>query len=161
MHAGRRTARSPTATSPNRPPTQVGAGYVRRVNPASTYREETLTQTHSDAAPFAMPLQEPVLTKAELAGLLRVSVTWVTAHSNEIPGVFRIGSMLRFRRVDIENWLGGLSHLLLPEDVAGLLRVQTNFVYYHADKVPGVLRLGRYIRFRPTPFHAFLNGSEA
>ena len=40
------------------------------------------------------------------------------------------------------------------------MKVPTSWVYANADQVPGVLRLGRYVRFRPTIINQFLGGSE-
>jgi hypothetical protein len=45
--------------------------------------------------------------------------------------------------------------------VAELLKVPESWVYSNADEIPGVLRLGRYVRFRPAVIHRFLAGSEA
>jgi len=38
--------------------------------------------------------------------------------------------------------------------------VPESWVYANADEIPGVLRLGRYLRFRPAMIQQFLTGSE-
>jgi hypothetical protein len=59
-----------------------------------------------------------------------------------------------------EQWLGGLEVLLLAEEVALLLKVPKSWVYANADQIPGAMRLGRYLRFRPAVIKSFLGGSE-
>ena len=103
---------------------------------------------------------DPVFDKAELTELLRVPITWIATHAESIPGMFRLGRYLRFRRLAIEEWLGSLSPVLKPEETARILRVPTSWVYSHADEIPGVLRLGYYVRFRRSIIEAFLGGSE-
>jgi predicted DNA-binding transcriptional regulator AlpA len=53
-----------------------------------------------------------------------------------------------------------LEPLLESETVATLLGVPQSWVYANADEIPGVLRLGRYVRFRSAIIHLFLAGSE-
>jgi hypothetical protein len=106
-----------------------------------------------------LPLVDSVLNKSEIAKLLSVPVTWVATHSGVIPGTFRLGRKLRFRRIVVEEWLGGTSPLLNPEEVSEILRVNTSWVYAHADQIPGVMRLGYYVRFKPSTLVAFLNGT--
>ena len=106
---------------------------------------------------IGLPLVDSVLNKAEVANPLSVPVTWVATHSNLIPGAFRLGRSLRFRRAVIEEWLGGTSALLKPEEVSEILRVNTSWIYAHADQLPGLMRLGYYVRFKPSPLLAFLN----
>ena len=84
-------------------------------------------------------------------------MTWVATHSAIIPGSFRLGSNLRFRRALIEEWLGGTSPLLKPEEVSQILLVNTSWVYAHADQIPGLMRPGYYVRFKPSTLLAFLN----
>jgi predicted DNA-binding transcriptional regulator AlpA len=88
------------------------------------------------------------------------TLPWVRAHSSEIPGFERLGIYFRFRRNAIEQWLGSLDCLLQTEDVAKLLKVPKSWVYANADEIPGVLHLGRYVRFRPAIINRFLGGSE-
>lgn len=116
-----------------------------------------MTQTHSEAGQVNLQLLDPVLNKTEVASLLSVPTTWVATHSIMIPGAFRVGRNLRFRRVVIEAWLGGTCPLLKPEEVAEILRVNTSWVYAHANQIPGEMRLGYYVRFKPSTFLAFLN----
>ena len=104
---------------------------------------------------------DPVIDKTELANLLRIPETWVATHAETIPCQFRLGRYLRFRRAPIEKWLGGLSRVLIPQETASIFRVPTTWIYSHADEIPGVLRLGYYIRFRRTVVEAFIGGSEA
>ena len=40
------------------------------------------------------------------------------------------------------------STLMKPDEVAALLRVPTSWVYTHQKEIPGLVRLGRYVRFR-------------
>jgi excisionase family DNA binding protein len=49
---------------------------------------------------------EPLLTAAEVASLMRVTTAWVYAESrrNALPHV-RLGRYVRFRRSAIEHWL--------------------------------------------------------
>jgi len=128
-----------------------------RVNPVSADDEVTLTQKHCEAGQVVLPLLDAVLNKAEIAKLLSVPETWVATHSGMIPGAFRLGRNLRFRRAVVEEWLGGTSPLLKPEEVSQILRVNTSWVYAHADQIPGLMRLGYYVRFKPSTLLAFLN----
>jgi hypothetical protein len=116
-----------------------------------------LTQTQSEAGQFTLPLFDAVLNKTEAANLLSVPVTWVATHWTHIPGAFHLGRNLRFRRPVVQEWLGGSSPLLLPERVADILKVNRSWVYAHADQIPGVMRLGYYVRFKPALLMAFLN----
>lgn len=120
--------------------------------------EAPVTQTHITVE-FNRSPQQSVLTKAEVARLLSVPETWVASHSEAIPGTFRLGRNLRFRGTALEEWLGGMTPLLQPAEVADLFQVNTSWIYGHADQIPGVLRLGYYIRFRPAALRAFLDGS--
>jgi predicted DNA-binding transcriptional regulator AlpA len=110
-----------------------------------------------DASPNSARLLGSVLDKKEVANLLSVPETWVATHWIEIPGTFRLGRNLRFRRTVIEEWLGGSSPLFEPEIAAEILLVNRSWVYAHADQIPGIMRLGRYIRFKPSALLAFLN----
>jgi hypothetical protein len=116
-----------------------------------------MTQTHSEAVQLNLPLLDAVLNKTEVATRLSVPITWVATHTEAIPGAFRFGRNLRFRRGVVEEWLGGMSPLLKPEEVSGILRVNTSLVYAHADQIPGLMRLGYYVRFKPWVLLAFLN----
>ena len=69
---------------------------------------------------------DPVFDKAELASLLRVPITWIASHAEMIPGMFRLGRYLRFRRAAIEEWLGSLSPVLIPSETAKIFRVPTS-----------------------------------
>jgi hypothetical protein len=55
--------------------------------------------------------------------------------------------------------MGG-EKLLLPSEAAKLLRVPKSWVYANADQIPGVLRLGGYVRFRSCDLLRFVSGSE-
>jgi len=101
----------------------------------------------------------PLLTDKELADILIVTVPWIRAHAHEILGFERLGSYYRFRRSDLEHWLGSLDPLFDCQRVAALLNVPPSWVYANADSIPGVLRLGRYIRFRPVVLNRFLSTS--
>jgi hypothetical protein len=135
----------------------VRPGYACRDDPAAADREATLTQTYSEPSQSTPPLRDAVLNKAEAADLLSVPVTWVATHWTLIPGAFHLGRNLRFRRAVVEECLGGSSPLLLPEHVADVLKVNKSWVYSHADQIPGVIRLGYYVRFKPAVLMGFLN----
>jgi hypothetical protein len=101
-----------------------------------------------------------MLSDEELAQILVMTIEWVHCHASEIPGFERLGSYFRFRGKAVELWLGSLDRVLEAEEVAGLLKVPKSWVYANADDIPGVLRLGRYVRFRPAVIQRFLGGSE-
>lgn len=48
------------------------------------------------------------------------------------------------------------SALATPDEVAKMLRVPTTWVYAHKKEIPGLLRLGRYVRFRRAVVEQFL-----
>ena len=48
-----------------------------------------------------------VLVPDDVASRLRVPKTWVYAHFDQLPGNFRLGRYLRFRRGVFEQWLEG------------------------------------------------------
>jgi hypothetical protein len=111
----------------------------------------------------SMPGQQvfdPLITDVDVADTLAVGVEWVRTHADEIPGFRRLGMYYRFHRVPFEEWLGGGERLLLPEEVAGLLKVPRSWAYANAEQIPGLIRLGRYVRFRPASIQAFLRGAE-
>jgi hypothetical protein len=107
--------------------------------------------------PLAFP---PLLSDSELADILITTTDWVRSHSREIPGFRKLGSYFRFCSQSVEQWLGGLDHLFLAEQVAALAKVPESWVYANADEIPGLLRLGRYVRFRPAAIQQFLSGAE-
>ncbi len=119
-----------------------------------------MIQHQAQAVEVPPPALQPLLSDDELAGILVMTVPWVRTHAHEIPGFERLGSYYRFRSTAIQQWLGSLDHLLEAEQVAELMKVPTSWVYANAEEVPGVLRLGRYVRFRPATITAFLGGSE-
>ena len=102
----------------------------------------------------------PLLSDEDLANILVMTTAWVRSHASEIPGFTRLGDYFRFRSQPVETWLGSLEHLFEADAVAELLRVPRSWVYANADEIPGVVRLGRYIRFRPAIIQRFLAGSE-
>jgi predicted DNA-binding transcriptional regulator AlpA len=118
--------------------------------------------TQPQAQPAGMPFLafSPLLSDRELADILVTTVAWLRAHASEIPGFERLGTYYRFRSSAVEQWLGSLNRLLDAEQAAELMKVPTSWVYANADEIPGALRLGRYVRFRPTVFNQFLGGSE-
>ncbi len=119
-----------------------------------------MIQHQAQAVAVPPPALQPLLSDDELADILVMTVPWVRSHAREIPGFERLGSYYRFRGTAIQQWLGSLDQLLEAEQVAELMKVPTSWVYANADEVPGVLRLGRYVRFRPATISAFLGGSE-
>ena len=119
----------------------------------------TTLQAHPAEAPVLA--FTPLLSDQEVADILITTVDWLRSHASEIPGLERLGMYYRFHRKPLEQWLGSLDRLLVAEQVAALMKVPPSWVYANADKIPGVLRLGRYVRFRPTVVRQFLSGSEA
>jgi predicted DNA-binding transcriptional regulator AlpA len=119
-----------------------------------------LTQHQAQLAKVPTSVFPPLLSDKELAEVLVMTSTWVRSHAGEIPGFERLGSYYRFRSAAIDHWLGGLDRLLEAEQVSALLKVPASWVYANADQIPGMLRLGRYVRFRPSTITQFLGGSE-
>lgn len=109
------------------------------------------------SAPFANVL----FSDEEVAAILAVTIDWVRSHANEIPGLQRLGSYYRFLVAPLVEWLGSLEPLFNAEQIAPRLKVPISWVYANASQIPGFLRLGRYIRFRPSLFNKFIGGSEA
>jgi hypothetical protein len=107
-----------------------------------------------------VPVFQPLLSDEEVATILVMTVDWLRSHADEIPGFKRLGAYYRFHRVPFEQWLGSLDVLLQAEEVAVLLKVPKSWVYSNADQIPGAIRLGRYLRFRPAVIKSFLGGSE-
>lgn len=118
-----------------------------------------MTQCITQSAELSISAFPSFLSGKEVADLLLMTVDWVRAHASEIPGLERLGSYYRFRSTAVQQWLGGSDRLLEAERVAALLRVPKSWVYANADQIPGVLRLGRYVRFRPNIVRHFLTGS--
>jgi predicted DNA-binding transcriptional regulator AlpA len=106
----------------------------------------------------AQPLA-PLLTDDELANILVVTPNWVRAHAGEIPEFKRLGAYFRFCSQSVEQWLGSLDPLFEAGQVATLAKVPESWVYANADEIPGVLRLGRYVRFQPASIEQFLSGA--
>ena len=102
----------------------------------------------------------PLLSDHDVADILVMTIAWVRSHADEIPGFKRLGCYFRFSSQEIEHWLGSLDPLLEAEKVAKLLCIPQSWVYANADEIPGVLRLGRYVRFRPAMIRQFLSSSE-
>jgi hypothetical protein len=131
--------------------------YTRQTGRARSPQERSpfLMNTPSQALTLS-----PLLSDNDLANILVVTTDWVRSHAREIPGFKRLGSYFRFCSQTVEKWLGGLDRLFEANDVSQLLRVPPSWVYANADEIPGVLRLGRYLRFKPTVFQQFLTASE-
>ena len=119
-----------------------------------------MTQLENQLDETAVPAFTPLLTDSDVANILVVTIAWVRSHADEIPGFKRLGFYFRFCRQEVAHWLGSLDQLLEAERVATLLCVPQSWVYANADEIPGVLRLGRYVRFRPAVIHLFVTGSE-
>ena len=119
-----------------------------------------MTQHQIQLAETPVPAFLPLLSDKDLAQILVMTTDWVRSHAREIPGFQRLGSYFRFCSQSVVQWLGSLDPLFEAERVAELLRVPESWVYANADEIPGVLRLGRYVRFRPTAIHMLLVGSE-
>jgi len=120
----------------------------------------TLTPSENELAETPLVAFPPLLSDKDLADILAMTTAWVRRHAREIPGFKRLGSYFRFCRFDLERWLGGLDRLFEAGRVSALLGVPESWVYANADQIPGVLRLGRYVRFRPTIIQQFLGSSE-
>jgi len=116
-----------------------------------------LTQTYT--AESQLSAISPLLSDSDVANILATTVPWVRGHAQEIPGFERLGSYYRFRSSAVEQWLGSLDRLLEAEQTAALLNVPPSWVYANADQIPGVLRIGRYVRFRQAVIKQFLGGS--
>jgi predicted DNA-binding transcriptional regulator AlpA len=101
-----------------------------------------------------------LLSDSDLAVILVMTITWVRSHAREIPGFKKLGSYFRFCRQEVEQWLGSLEPLFQAEQVAVLAKVPESWIYANAIEIPGLLRLGRYVRFRPAAIQQFLAGSE-
>lgn len=119
-----------------------------------------MTQSQIQPAETPVLAFPALLSDTELAEILVMTRHWVRAHSQEIPGFERLGSYFRFRSQAVEQWLGSLDCLFEAEQVSALLQVPASWIYTNADEIPGVVRLGRYVRFRPTVLKQFLGGSQ-
>jgi len=107
-----------------------------------------------------MAFHPSFLSDREVAYILTMTTNWVRSHADEIPGVERLGSYYRFRSSALVHWLGSCEQVLQPEEAADMLCVPTSWIYAHADEISGILRLGRYVRFRRSVLNAFVGGSE-
>jgi hypothetical protein len=114
-----------------------------------------LTHPQNQLAQSPVLAFAPLLSDEEVAYILVITVECVRSHASEIPGFQRLGKYYRFRRQALEHWLGSLARMLLADQVAPLLKLEKSWVYANADEIPGVLRLGRYVRFRPTVVQQF------
>ncbi len=119
-----------------------------------------MTQHQIQLAEMPVPAFLPLLSDSDIAAILGMTTDWVRSHSDKIPGFQRLGSYFRFCSASAEQWLGSLDPLFQVERVAELLKVPESWVYANADEIPGVLRMGRYVRFRPATILCFLSGSE-
>jgi len=119
-----------------------------------------LTQLEFQLAETTVPAFTPLLSDSDVANILVVTIAWVRSHADEIPGFRRLGCYFRFCSQEVEQWLGSLDQMLEADMVATLLCVPLSWVYANADEIPGVLRLGRYVRFRPAIIQQLLSGSE-
>lgn len=119
-----------------------------------------MTQPQNQFAKTPILTFPSLLSDKDLADILVVTTDWVRSHSSEIPGFKRLGSYFRFCCQAVEQWLGGLDRLFIADQVAALAHVPESWVYANADEIPGVLRLGRYLRFRPLMIQQFLTSSE-
>jgi excisionase family DNA binding protein len=52
------------------------------------------------------------------------------------------------------------SPLMTPDEVAKTLRVHRSWVYAHQQEIPGLVRLGRYVRFRRAAIEEFLHAKS-
>jgi predicted DNA-binding transcriptional regulator AlpA len=119
-----------------------------------------VSQNQNLPAETPVPAPSSLLSDKDLAKILVMTIVWVRAHASEIPGFKRLGSYFRFSSSAIENWLGSLDPLFVAEQAAQILNVAPSWVYANADDISGILRLGRYVRFRPALIRQFLTGAE-
>lgn len=120
-----------------------------------------MIESHPQSCNLSPTYASFLLSDEEVAAILTVTAEWVRSHANDIPGLQRLGMYYRFQAAPLTEWLGTLDPLLNSEQIAPRLKVPTSWVYANADRIPGFLRLGRYIRFRPSVFNQFIGGSEA
>jgi len=59
-------------------------------------------------------------------------------------------------RIELQTSAIENSPLMTPEEVAKVLRVHRSWVYAHQQDLPGLVRLGRYVRFRRIAIEEFL-----
>jgi predicted DNA-binding transcriptional regulator AlpA len=64
----------------------------------------------------------------------------------------------RFDLNDMSSTDPDRNALATPVEVAKMLRVQATWVYAHQQELPGLLRLGRYVRFRRAAIEEFVKG---
>lgn len=119
-----------------------------------------MTQLDTQRAETPRLSMLPLLSDKDLARMLVLTIDWVRSHAREIPGFKRLGSYYRFCSQTVEQWLGSLDALFVAEQVTTLMKVPESWVYANAYQIPGLLRLGRYVRFRPVAIQEFLQGSE-
>ena len=98
----------------------------------------------------------PFISDVEMAALFRKSVSWVREHGKEIPGHQQLTTSYRFRREPVIEWLGGLEELLDAEQIAYVLQVPACWIEANARSIPGALRIGNVLRFRPASFLQWL-----
>jgi excisionase family DNA binding protein len=63
--------------------------------------------------------------------------------------------------LEVANSSVDRSSLMTPDEVATALRVPLSWVYAHQRKLPGLVRLGRYVRFRRAAVEKFLHEKSA
>jgi predicted DNA-binding transcriptional regulator AlpA len=119
-----------------------------------------LTHSENQLAETAAPAFPPLLSDKDLADILAMTTPWVRSHAGEIPGFKRLGSYFRFCKQTVEQWLGSMNRLFEAAEVSHLFGVPESWIYANADDIPGVLRLGRYVRFRPASIQQFIGGTE-
>jgi hypothetical protein len=70
-------------------------------------------KTLDDLPPAApLPVEDDadvILTPEDVARVLRVSVREAQRTMAKIPGVFRLGRLLRLRRADLRAWVGAMA----------------------------------------------------
>ena len=109
-----------------------------------------MTQSENQLAEPAALAFAPVLSDKGVADILVMTTPWVRSHADDF----------RFCNQTVEQWLGSLERLLEAGQVSALLGVPESWVHANADDIPGVLRLGRYVRFRPANIRLLLGGVE-
>jgi hypothetical protein len=62
-----------------------------------------LTQFENQLAGIPVSTFTPLLSEKDVAGILVVTTAWVRSHADEIPGLKRLGSYIRFCSTEVEH----------------------------------------------------------
>lgn len=70
-------------------------------------KEKRLESANTESSSTDFFHEKDVLLPDEVAVRLRVPLSWIYAHEEQIAGFFRLGRYVRFRRAIFERWLEG------------------------------------------------------